>query len=332
MMQTTTTLDPVEHLLSEDDADRLLRLADQLRGRYGTPDHPQLAAEAPLHLREVPDDLMLFLRRFVREEPAGAAVIRGRGVDDVALGPTPLRFDPPEPTDLSVTLAFYLALIGYGLGELFALSNLQNGRPVHNVLPVPGDELDKSGTSSASTLELHTEDAAHPARADYLLLECVRNHDKVPTVYSSLAQADLDPAMVEVLFQPRFIMQSEPDHVGSLGPAQQVPVLFGDPKHPYVAYDGYYLSVAPGDAEAQTALAHLTACLQASATDLLLEPGDLVIIDNYRAVHGRNPFPARFDGTDRWFMRGFVARDLRRSRRWRSSSGSPVIDVHAHSS
>jgi L-asparagine oxygenase len=333
MQQPTTTatgLDPVEHRLSEDDAGRLMRLADQARWRFGRPDAPALVEQAPLLVRDLPDDLLLFLRRFVRNEPAGAAVIRGCGLDDAALGPTPDRYNPPDPSEASQTWGFYLTLLGYALGEPFAWSNLQDGRPVHNVLPVPGDEQEKTGTSSASVLEPHTEDAAHPARADYLGLLCLRNDDKVPTVYSSLTRTTLDPAAVQVLMQPRFTILVEEAHAGTLGETRQVPVLFGHPDRPYIAYDGLYLSGR--DQEATEALAHLTEQLEAVAVDVLLEPGDLVWIDNFDAVHSRRSFPARYDSRDRWLLRQHVTRDLRRSRPWRTSPGSAVIDVHAHSS
>ncbi|HRE02697.1 MAG TPA: TauD/TfdA family dioxygenase, partial [Ilumatobacteraceae bacterium] len=43
---------------------------------------------------------------------------------------------------------------------------------------------------------------------------------------------------------------------------------------------------------------------------VLLEPGDLLIVDNSMVVHGRSPFTPRFDGTDRWLQRAFVVDDL----------------------
>ena len=42
----------------------------------------------------------------------------------------------------------------------------------------------------------------------------------------------------------------------------------------------------------------------------MLEAGDLLVVDNSVAVHGRTPFTARFDGTDRWLQRTFVVADL----------------------
>jgi L-asparagine oxygenase len=45
-------------------------------------------------------------------------------------------------------------------------------------------------------------------------------------------------------------------------------------------------------------------------TSVALEAGDLLIVDNSVAVHGRSPFTPRFDGTDRWVQRAFVVADL----------------------
>lgn len=56
-----------------------------------------------------------------------------------------------------------------------------------------------------------------------------------------------------------------------------------------------------------------------------LNPGDIAFIDNYRVVHGRKPFQARFDGTDRWLRRLNITRDLRKSRHARLTAESRVI-------
>jgi hypothetical protein len=104
-------------------------------------------------------------------------------------------------------------------------------------------------------------------------------------------------------------------------------VLFGSHEQPYLAFDGFYLSAPAQNPAGRAALAQLTAGLEAAATDVVLQPGDLVIIDNYRAVHGRRPFQPRYDGRDRWLKRVHVTRDLRRSRRWRPGPAAPVIMV-----
>jgi hypothetical protein len=299
------TTDPIELFLPKPDWEKLERLADQWRILYGGPDAARLDDEASLVARGLPDDLATFLHQFRRDEPAGAAVIRGWGVDDDALGDTPTRYDPPDPSPTSVAWACYVAVIGAQLGHPRPWPHIQGGRLVHNVLPAPGDEDEKSGTSSASTLELHTEDACRWLdRPAYLLLFCLRNDEKVPTTYASLASAGVDPAAAEVLFQPRFTMTVEPDHRAALGPSLTVPVFYGDPARPYLAYDGAYLQ--GDDLEAAEALAHLTGRLEAATTNVVLAPGDLAVIHNKTAVHGRPPFDATYKGRDRWLLRTLV--------------------------
>ena len=70
-------------------------------------------------------------------------------------------------------------------------------------------------------------------------------------------------------------------------------------------------------------LADLSGGLQIG--DVLLHPGDICFIDNFKAVHGRRAFKARYDGHDRWFKRINITRDLRKSRAERSGATSRII-------
>jgi hypothetical protein len=64
------------------------------------------------------------------------------------------------------------------------------------------------------------------------------------------------------------------------------------------------------DSEAQRALETLAAAVAEHHTGVVLEAGDLLVVDNALAVHGRTPFTPRFDGSDRWLQRTFVVADL----------------------
>jgi L-asparagine oxygenase len=67
------------------------------------------------------------------------------------------------------------------------------------------------------------------------------------------------------------------------------------------------------DEDPQRALDLLGETAAQVQTVLRLEPGDLLVIDNNRAVHGRTRFTPRYDGLDRWLLRSFITKDLRRS-------------------
>jgi alpha-ketoglutarate-dependent taurine dioxygenase len=56
-----------------------------------------------------------------------------------------------------------------------------------------------------------------------------------------------------------------------------------------------------------------------------LAPGEVLVVDNDLVVHGRVPFQARYDGTDRWLKRISVTSDLRRSRAARQSLAGRLI-------
>jgi len=153
----------------------------------------------------------------------------------------------------------------------------------------------------------------------------------VPTSYAELRCDTIDQDHRRVLAQPRFLVKPDQTHLagGEAPPTrpvdQPVPLLFGGPDLPYLLFDDYYAEPLPGDHQAAAALTALSQTLANAEQDALLAPGDVLFIDNYRAVHGRRPFTARYDGTDRWLKRISVSRDLRRSRDARATAAARVI-------
>jgi Taurine catabolism dioxygenase TauD, TfdA family len=63
----------------------------------------------------------------------------------------------------------------------------------------------------------------------------------------------------------------------------------------------------------------------AALLDVVMHPGEILFIDNYKAVHGRRPYKARYDGADRWLKRINITRDIRKSRGARLSCTSRII-------
>ncbi|EGX55940.1 hypothetical protein SZN_30317 [Streptomyces zinciresistens K42] len=309
--------------------------------KHGTSDAPALLDELPAVAHRLPARLTRELRGFRTAEQESCLVVRGLPVDDDRLGPTPLdwRERPGEPE--SAVHEVFLTLVTAHLGDIFGWSTLQNGRLVHDVLPVPSHENDQSGHGTVE-LAWHTEDGFHPFRCDYLLLLGLRNHDAVPTVVSGVDEVVLPEEHRSVLSLPRFLIRPDEEHLkhartltASRGTPHVVQlmqdepepcaVLFGHPDRPYLRIDPAFMSPLPGDPEAAAALDALTGELERNLSEVALSPGDLLVVDNYRAVHGRSAFKARFDGTDRWLKKAVVTRDLRKSRAYRESPAERVL-------
>ena len=161
-------------------------------------------------------------------------------------------------------------------------------------------------------------------RCDYLGLLCLRNVYETPTSYAELPPARIPPDLLDILFQPRFTIEADATH-GRPGKSEPVALLWGARSRPYLRIDTGFTEAIPGDSAAGDALAAITDVLEQAQHPITLRPGDGLFIDNHLAAHGRPPFQARYDGTDRWLKRVSVTRDLRRSRELRACASSRVL-------
>ena len=102
-------------------------------------------------------------------------------------------------------------------------------------------------------------------------------------------------------------------------------ILFGHPDAPYIRLN---VNDTKGvDEEAQQTLDALILALKASLVSIVLEPGESVYVDNFRALHGRPPFTPRYDGTDRWLRGIYLTSYLRMSRSLRQNAESRLIEA-----
>ncbi|GAA3601315.1 clavaminate synthase family protein [Kineosporia mesophila] len=331
-----------EYTLSGPEADGIRAGIESLARSGAAPKDPEFYEENWQADTLLPSGVHEFLRRFRRSESGPVCVIHGFPVDDAQVGATPGHWR--EALGVTSTRAHetYMAMCAMALGDPFTWSTLQTGAMVQNLLPVRGDELLQNGYSSDAMLEFHTEDGFHPARCDYLILFGIRNPDAVPTFVASVRDVKLEPMDRQMLSQPRFLIRPDDEHIRqlrlidpdhpSLAQAiamkenpRPVPVLFGDRMNPYLRVDRPFMQCVDQDRNAGRALDALMDELERVRESVTVGQGDLVIVDNYLAVHGRQAFHSRYDGTDRWLKRMIVSRDLRRSAAYRDVNSSRVL-------
>ena len=239
---------------------------------------------------------------------SGAMLLRGLPVGSPpATPPTPTT--PPDKDSVS---ELSLLTIARRLGQPVGYEPEHGGDLVQNIVPTTSAIDRQVSTSSKVQLMFHTEAAFHPHRPRYLLLLCLRGDKAARTTLSSIFEVlpQLPAAVVDVLFQPRFRTAVDESYLDGRNNVLGEPmaVLSGDRGRPSMVFDAD-LMVGVDD-EATEALQVLGDATQAFHTSVALEPGDLLIVDNNVAVHGRSPFAARFDGSDRWVQRTFVVSDL----------------------
>jgi Fe(II)/alpha-ketoglutarate-dependent arginine beta-hydroxylase len=325
-------------------------LVTELSTQFQTVESADFQHEAALAAASLPRRVRAVIEDYAAAESDAVLVVSGLPVADGEIGPTPQerRSTPvPSPT-LACDIAFYLTAVL--LGVPIGWATQQDGRLMHDIYPVRAHEHEQIGWGSAEELAWHTEDAFHSLRPDYLGLMCLRNPDEVVTTVAELRDVEIEPQLRDFLSQPRF--RIAPDDAHRLRNAKSaadtdpravalrrrsfelverlakdpepVAVLFGGDSTPYLRIDPFYMQGRQGERE-QRALDQFAAALDAAVSGVALRPGDICFIDNYRAVHGRKAFHARFDANDRWLRRLNVTTDLRKSRAHRISANSRVI-------
>jgi Fe(II)/alpha-ketoglutarate-dependent arginine beta-hydroxylase len=341
----------MHHLtLTPEDNAVLAPMLAELAKAYDCIEDPVLVRRAPVLARSLPPHLLEFLEDFRLCEPSALCLLSGLDVDESVLGPTPEHWRGSQYHSPAFPQEILFLLVGSVLGDVFGWATQQDGRIMHDVLPIKGHEHYEIGSNSLQHLSWHTEDAFHPCRGDYVALMCLKNPDEVATNVCTVSDIDWAGLDLDALFEAEFTQMPDNSHrpenaTESTGDATvdrlrarsfglieswnadppKRPVLFGDHADPYMALDPYHMKTDHWTARSLRAFRGLCDEIEANLRPLPLRPGNLVFIDNFRAVHGRQSFRPRYDGSDRWLKRLNITRNLRGSRAWRPSADNRII-------
>jgi hypothetical protein len=278
--------------------------------------------QAHVIAHELPRRLRMALYKFTLTESATAICVRGNPIAN-NLPPTPKQIAPRWESIFreEALHILYCSLVG----EPFTWSSIQNGNLMNDVIPI-SENADKPMSSGSSYLfDLHTEDAFHPFRGEYLGLLCLRNPARTPTLLACIDDVRLDERATRVLFEPRFVVGANIAH-DVPRKTQRVPLLYGDSASPYLRINMNADPLLDEDPEAAAAYRDLVDQLRLGITEVALEPGDCFILDNLKAAHGRSPYRPEYSGLDRWLKRLYITLDLRKSRGLRDRPESRTIN------
>ncbi|CAM3713498.1 MULTISPECIES: TauD/TfdA family dioxygenase [Paenibacillus] len=293
----------------------------------------ELSEELPVQMREALADF----RANGNED--GYLLIRGLPVDQSTLPPTPDHWRVPVERPL-LQMEAWIALIGMRMGVATGYAENRGGAVFQDVFPARDKEAMTAAAHSMSAhgheamLRWHTEMAYLQEQPNYLAIGCSRaDHDRVAKtpivsirkIISKLSEEHREilrtvplPWHVDAAFQS----EADPDPMTNL-------LLLSD-NDDILCYDGGL--IIPEEVEkageefgykkfhnenrakefgrkTREALETFTEMANEMATELYLEPGDIVLIDNLRTAHARTRFKPRWDSPvndNRWLNRIFI--------------------------
>jgi L-asparagine oxygenase len=196
-----------------------------------------------------------------------------------------------------------------------------NGSLFQDIVPSRDMVSSQSSMGSCVELEIHTEQAFSNLRPDVISLACLRGD---PEAYTHLLPVDrvienVTPEEIETLQQPLWKIGVDLSFRSSIDDTVRgpIPILYKEERGGwrFVFDQDLMIGTTP---EATELIRKIVDIYYKHRTSICLEPGDILMVDNNRVVHGRSAFKARFDGYDRFLVRCFGMHDLSRIEHARS--------------
>jgi Fe(II)/alpha-ketoglutarate-dependent arginine beta-hydroxylase len=332
--------------LRDDEIAGLTRVTQALLAIHDSVENTQFASDCALAAQELPRTLRVLAQRYRQLElPCSVLLLRGMPVDDTRIGPSPSHWDAPWLNPPSLIEETMQCLMTSLLGDMFGWRTQENGRFLRHIVPIKQDHAEQLGGGSSVTLVWHNEEAFHEHRADFLSILCYRNDERAETIFCGIDEIDIPREMWEVLCAPRFTILPDKSHLPEQNVSAQwrlddhvfkqirrmhenpqpVSALAGLRAKPWLRVDEAFMRATPGDAEAARALRWLIDACYAHQTSVVMQPGDMVWIDNKRAVHGRTVYQPNYGPRQRWLRRVNVHANLRETLPFRQAADTREI-------
>ena len=319
--------------LTHEDIQILLQLASELN--ENSTDNPELfcnkakilSQKLPLHIKNI-------LTRFSTfGSPSGFLLIKTIPIEN--LPPTPDNNN--QKIGEQTMLARIQAILISFFSELIAYEAEGYGRLFQDVVPTQSMSKNQTSLGSNTELEIHTEQAFSKLRPDFLSLACLRG-DKQALTYILPVQTIMQNILEEeklLLREPlwntgvdlSFKLHGNEFIEGDIrGPLSilhlctfKTPTSWavmserGDADCAFKMRNGvndlqlvFDQDLMSGTCEKSTAMIQkIIDIYYKHRLNHNLCPGDIIIVDNRHAVHGRSPFFPKFDGNDRFLIRCF---------------------------
>ncbi len=265
---------------------------------------------AVLSMLDLPDNIVLEILKISRLGECGAVIFREILEESYFQVSTPCQRRSERTIDYDFELV--PVLLGSIIGDLIGYSVQHNGRMINDIIPqIEYQYVDNSALGYKQKFNLHTEDAYHDFPPDFLTLFSIRNFEKAATLISELPDDINFLSDFSVLFDSLF---KNPSNAGS-GNIDSIikskPILFGVRNKPNIQLNTARPPYTK-QSDVDLYLTNLISLLEQNVKNVILNSGDLIVINNLRCLHGRSPFEANMGIERRWLLRTLIRKDISR--------------------
>lgn len=284
---------------------------------------------AKAYCEYIPQRILNALTDFsIRGSTAGFLLIKTIPVIDPPATPSNNNQKVGETTNLSKIQAIIVSAIS----ELIAYEAEGYGRIFQDVVPVQSMASNQTSVGSNVELEIHTEQAFSKLRPDILSLACIRGDPNAMThilpvrsIIDNLGHNKLREPLWKTGVDMSFKLNGHEFIEGDIrGP---MPIIHGSEDDPQLTFDQDLMTgITP---ESDAIIEQIVDVYYKERLSHNLKPGEIILVDNRRAVHGRSPFFPIYDGEDRFLIRCFGIFDYENTRKARPSNSRVVSAIYS---
>lgn len=239
---------------------------------------------------------------------------------------TPVAF-APVPSCLGTAIAMVTTVAAFAaLGSATVSYGSENdGHLFVNLVVIPGTgDIPKKSTKSMSG---HTDGVSFPIRGkndpddpkiapspDFVGLCCLRNPNNVPTNVMPLETvlSGMSENLVEELRKPQYWVTSQRtfesgmhDILGDELVLDEASLLFSVENTNWIRFSHSSTGAIEADSPAQEAIQEFQSACVECAQGIALHPGDIVLVNNRIALHGRSYVGSEYGSQSRWLLRAY---------------------------
>jgi L-asparagine oxygenase len=309
--------------LSHEETTSLIKLAECITTHpSNSPDF--FCKQAKEQSEKLPPRIKTILENFAAKgSEKGFLLIQGIPIQTNTIPKTPEgnNYKVGEKTILAKIQAILVSVIGEMIGyEAECYGNL-----FQDIVPLKTMEKVQTSLGSNTELEIHTEQAFSKLKPDILSLACLRGDQAaythifpVETILNNLTTEE-KALLREPLWYTgvdfSFKLNNNEFIDGDLrGP---MPIISGPENDPTLIFDQDLMTGTTP--EARNMIKKIVDIYYQNKIRHNLKPGEILLIDNNRAVHGRSAFKPKYNGEDRFLIRCFATFDLLKSEYARES-------------
>jgi L-asparagine oxygenase len=295
--------------------------------------------------QHVPERIRTLLQNFAHKGTnTGFLLIRRISVGEIPNTPENNNCKIGEQTILAKIQSIFVSVIS----NMIAYEAEGYGRLFQDVIPVKSMEKNQTSISSSVELEIHTEQAFSKLRPDILSLACLRGNEKAYTyilpvqyIINNVTDTELEMLKmplwntgVDLSFKlnghefiegdirgPMSIIRGDKD---ARLENEDPPLVFDDP---LLVFDQDLMTGITD--ESNEMIQKIVDIYYKHRLSHNLTHGEIIFIDNNRAVHGRSPFVPNYDGLDRFLVRCFGVYNYEYTAYARENGGRLVSAIYS---